>query len=201
MKKMKIALTGGIGSGKSTVAEMIAEEGFPVFSCDDIYKRLSEDTEYAKKIETAFPGTTGEGKINKVKLSQIVFHDKRALKKLDSIAHPLVMEKLEKQMNEAQSSLVFAEVPLLFEGNFEDRFDKILVVLREKKDRIAAVAKRDGLNESSVIARINSQYDYDRFFSVASSQSEKIYILKNNSDQKSLKFSVNAVLRSLKGLL
>ena len=162
MQNTKIAVTGGIGSGKSTVAELLRSKGLPVFSCDEIYHKLIKQKDYLAAIEARFPNTTKDGKLLKEKLSQIVFTDKDALEALNSITHPLIIKELEKEMEEVQAPFVFAEVPLLFEGKFDSRFDRILVVLREKHSRIHAIMKRDRLKETCIIARMNNQFDYDR---------------------------------------
>ena len=142
MDTIKIAVTGGIGSGKSSVTKIIREKGFPVFSCDEINKQLLTKKDYINRIEKIFPEAVEGGKIIKSRLAEIVFSDETALKKLNSVSHPLIMNELNRQMN-SRKGLVFAEVPLLFEGGYEDLFHKIIVVCREKEQRILSVMQRD----------------------------------------------------------
>ena len=161
MDTIKIAVTGGIGSGKSSVTKIIREKGFPVFSCDEINKQLLTKKDYINRIEKIFPEAVEGEKIINSRLAEIVFSDETALKKLNSVSHPLIMNELNRQMN-SRKGLVFAEVPLLFEGGYEDLFHKIIVVCREKEQRILSVMQRDHSDREAVLSRISRQYDYSQ---------------------------------------
>ena len=107
-----IAITGGIGSGKSTVAKIISREGYPVFSCDEIYNELLCRREFLNKIAQEFEGVLNpDGTLDRVKLSEKVFIDKAELEKLNSITHPAIMEEVFKRS--AGYKISFTEVPLL----------------------------------------------------------------------------------------
>ncbi len=161
MDTIKIAVTGGIGSGKSSVTKIIREKGFPVFSCDEINKQLLTKKDYINRIEKIFPEAVEGEKIINSRLAEIVFSDETALKKLNSVSHPLIMNELNRQMNSCKG-LVFAEVPLLFEGGYENLFHKIIVVCREKEQRILSVMQRDHSDREAVLSRISRQYDYSQ---------------------------------------
>ena len=161
MDTIKIAVTGGIGSGKSSVTKIIREKGFSVFFCDEINKQLLTNKDYINRIEKIFPEAVEGGKIIKSRLAEIVFSDETALKKLNSVSHPLIMNELNRQMN-SRKGLVFAEVPLLFEGGYENLFHKIIVVCREKEQRILSVMQRDHSDREAVLSRISRQYDYSQ---------------------------------------
>ena len=161
MDTIKIAVTGGIGSGKSSVAKIIREKGFSVFFCDEINKQLLTNKDYINRIEKIFPEAVEGEKIIKSRLAEIVFSDETALKKLNSVSHPLIMNELNRQMNSCKG-LVFAEVPLLFEGGYENLFHKIIVVCREKEQRILSVMQRDHSDREAVLSRISRQYDYSQ---------------------------------------
>ena len=120
--KKKIAITGGIGSGKSTVLHIFGEMGYPIFSCDEIYREIIDTAEYVKKIEMTFPRCVVDGKVDRKLLASTVFGNGEALEKLNAIAHPLIMQRLLEEMKNCTSEKVFAEVPLLFEGNYEALF-------------------------------------------------------------------------------
>ena len=182
----KIAITGGIGSGKSTVLKILKDEGFSVFSCDEIYKEILSDKEYIQKICLAFPSVIENNAINKKKLADIIFNNKEKRALLDSIAHPLIMGRLREKMSQ-ENGLVFAEVPLLFESGYEHMFDGVIVVQRSINDRIHAVAARDKLGENEVISRINSQYNYDMLEMDATKNEGFIQILYNNQSIEDLK--------------
>jgi dephospho-CoA kinase len=111
----KIAITGGIGSGKSTVSNILKVKGYPVYSCDEIYAELVNSKIYIDEIKKVFPTAVKQGKIDKKCLAEIIFSDKQERTRLNEIAHPLIMQTLLARMNESDSQIVFAEVPLLLE--------------------------------------------------------------------------------------
>lgn len=189
MEKKKIAVTGGIGSGKSTVAEYIREEGFPVFFCDQINAELWQNKEYLDGIEKIFPEL---GEPDKERIAERVFSDKDALGRLNAYAHPKIMDELKRRMEETDSSLVFAEVPLLFEGGYERDFDKTVIVLRKEDFRIAAAASRDGLPPESIRSRIENQFAYDRLL-----PADNRIFLENDGSLADLKRKVRLLLTSL----
>ncbi len=156
---MKIAITGGIGSGKTTVAEIIAEQGYNVVSCDKIYQNLLNDESFLNLLSAEFEGVVNNGTLNRAKLADEVFGNAEKLKKLNSLTHPMIMDKAFSYMQ--SKGLNFCEVPLLFEEGYENCFDRVIVVLREKDSRISAVGKRDNIDRNKIIKRINNQVDYD----------------------------------------
>lgn len=158
--KKKIAVTGGIGSGKSTVLSLLEDAGYPVYSCDKIYQSLAEEVGYVEKIKSIFPSVVANGQIDRARLAKLVFSDAMAREKLNTIAHPLIMERLLAEMNNDDAMLCFAEVPLLLEGDYCRLFDAIIVVLRPMENRVEAVCKRDRQQKENVLARMRAQFDY-----------------------------------------
>jgi dephospho-CoA kinase len=125
-----LGLTGSLGMGKSTTAQMFAEEGVPVHDADAVVHRLYEG-EAAAPIEAAFPGTTGGGKVDRDKLGKQVLGDPAALKRLESIVHPLVAQARERFLAEAASSgagVALLDIPLLYETGGDKRCDAVVVV-------------------------------------------------------------------------
>lgn len=182
MRKQKyVAVTGGIGSGKSTLCSMLKSKGYPVFSCDEIYKQVIVSPDFVAKIEKAFPSAVQNGKIDRKTLSEIVFDDEGALATLNALSHPAVMENLKAEMQKSESEVVFAEVPLLFEGNYQKRFDFVLIVEREEDSRISAVVKRDDTTKEAVLKRIASQIDHSKIAS-----SDAVFKLNNDGDLQGL---------------
>lgn len=196
MAYKKIAVTGGIGSGKSTVCKIIKNSGYSVYSCDKIYEDLLGEDAYVSAIRGTFPEAVVDGRIDKNKLSSIVFSDATARERLNAVAHPLIMQKLLSQMDDGEG-LVFAEVPLLFEGKFEDLFDEIIVVVRNTEDRIRAVCMRDNLTRAEVEKRMRAQFDYDLDVSLAYLKKISAHVIKNEGDSSDLTASVSLVLQRL----
>lgn len=157
---IKIAITGGIGSGKSAVSDIIREQGFPVISCDEIYGELIEKGGLTQKIAEVFDGVlTANGRLDKKKLSEIVFDNPSALEKLNSVTHPEIMKAVFGKLKNYE--LGFCEVPLLFENGLQNSFDGVIVVLRNEEDRIKSVMERDSIDRLSVQKRIKSQFNYN----------------------------------------
>lgn len=192
----KIAITGGIGSGKSAVCRILKERGYPVFSCDEINRALLSEKSYLDGLCALFPACVKDGKLNKAALSALVFSDKEALKTLNAYAHPRISERLRRDMEGAEKTC-FAEVPLLFESGMTKQFDCAIVVLRNKEERIRAVVARDGLTAEQAEARMKQQFDYD------GPLPDGCLAIKNDGDETALCNKVDDVLEALKehGLL
>lgn len=156
---IRVAITGGIGSGKTTVAKIINEQGYKVISCDEVYEELLCDRAFTDKLLNCF-GTEifYKGKVDKKKLAEIVFSDNDKLVKLNGLTHPAIMAEVMKRTE--NTALSFCEVPLLFENGFEKFFDEIIVVMRNERERVKSVVKRDSISEKDVYKRINAQLDY-----------------------------------------
>lgn len=187
---MRIAVTGGIGSGKSAVCGILREEGYPVFSCDEITRELQEDPAYLREVEAAFPGTVEGGRLDRKKLAGEVFSDPVKLARLNGLAHPRIMETLRLRME--RHAVSFAEVPLLFESGHEGDFGAVIVVWRDREERIAAVMGRDGATREEVTARMDSQADYARIV-----REGRYPVLRNDGDLLALKKSLDALLGRL----
>ena len=197
MSKQYVALTGGIGSGKSLAAQFLREMDYPVFSCDELYKEVVQSSEYIQKLKILFPTAVQDGKVNRKTLSEIVFNDEERLKQLNSLAHPLIMDLLLQKMKACSEGLVFAEVPLLFEGNFEKLFDRVIYIARDKSQRVQAVLQRDGLSVEDVEKRIQRQFDGDTVSGQERLKKCNAIVIYNNGDKESLKEKILETLPSL----
>ena len=196
MAKKRIAITGGIGSGKSTVLALLREMDYAVFSCDDIYADLLKDADYIQKIQAVFPAVVKNGSIDKKALSETVFSNEQKRKKLNEIAHPLIMQSLFEKMNE-QNGVVFAEVPLLFEGGYSSKFDGVIVVMREKQGRIEAITMRDNISKIQAEQRIKAQFDYDSPLAQKMFLETNAFLLNNNLSQTELKENLCEILQKI----
>lgn len=186
--KMYVAVTGGIGSGKSTVIKMIGERGFHVYSADEAARNIYDDPLVKAKVRTVFPECFSGDVPDRKKLAEEVFADRNKLERLNNITHPAIMEKLFVQAESDSDRVIFFEIPLLFESGYEGRFDKVIVVMRDKSLRINSVMRRDGLSEEQVKARIANQIDYEKIQKTAHT------IIYNNGDLPSLRNRVNGIL-------
>lgn len=189
---LKVAITGGIASGKSTVSEYLTSVGYKVYSADKIYADLLSDENVVKKISN-FIGVPpknefGRNVLDKKAVSEKVFTDKGLLDKLNSYTHALVYAKINEIIDNTKENMVFFEIPLLFESKREDIFDKVIVILRNKTKRIAAAKKRDGLTEEETLLRIKNQIDYDN------SDFSKHTVIYNDDDTKSLCLKVKRIV-------
>lgn len=187
---MRIAITGGIGSGKSTVANIVREKGYPVFSCDEIYGELLKDSRFLVGLAQNFgPRILTDGKLNRKALAEIVFGDKEALKRLDDLVHPEIMKEALRRTEGL--ALSFCEVPLLFENGFEKLFDDVVVVLRAKDARLQSIMLRDHITQKDADSRINSQYNYDL------NEFTKYYVIHNDTNLDDLRLKTEQILTKI----
>ncbi len=198
MDKIRVAITGGIGSGKSLALQYLSDMEYPVFSCDEIYKEVIQSKQYIEQIALFFPSAVINDVIDRKKLAKLVFDDQDKRDQLNRIAHPMIIKVLNAQMDMCSSSLVFAEVPLLFEGNYEKNFDKIIYIYRDKQARISNVMARDGLSQIEVEKRISTQFDPDQEEGKARLQETGAYVIKNNGAPHDLKEKLLEIISSMK---
>ncbi len=177
---IKVAVTGGIGSGKSTVAEIIARQGYKVVSCDKIYSGLLSEGIFNAAYTAEFGAVLDEnGKVDRKKLAAAVFGDEGKLRRLNEITHTKIIEKaLEETTGER---IAFCEVPLLFEGGYENLFDSVIVVLRDRQQRVNSVMSRDNISRLEVEKRLKYQVNYDNL------DFEKYYVIHNDGDFDNLR--------------
>ena len=154
-----LGLTGSIGMGKSTTARMFAEAGVPVHDSDEAVHRL-----YAGKaaplVEAAFPGTTDAGVVDRTKLGERVLGDASALRRLESIIHPLVRADADAFLarhRAAGAPLAVLDIPLLFETGGRNRVDKVVVVTAPAEVQRARVLARPGMSEEKLAAILAKQ--------------------------------------------
>ena len=157
---MKVGLTGGIGAGKSTVADMFSKLGAVVIRSDELARQVIEpNTPGFQKVLSRFGNQILQenGSIDRQKLAQIVFNDKNSLKDLEEIIHPLVRNKTSELIgSQTQETIVVNEVPLLLEKKMEKMFDFLVVVISSEKNRINRLQKR-GISEPEAKKRMSLQ--------------------------------------------
>ncbi|MEO5583926.1 MAG: dephospho-CoA kinase [Flavobacteriales bacterium] len=158
---LKVGVTGGIGSGKSTVCRMFSVLGIPVFSSDDEGKRLlAEDPEVRNALIAAFgAGIFVHDALDRKALGALVFNDRDALDRLNAIVHPAVREAFSAWAEKQQAPYVINEAAILVETGAYKQLDHLLVVDAPEAERIARVMRRDGTTEEQVRARMSNQAD------------------------------------------
>ena len=163
---MKVGLTGGIGAGKSTVADLFSKRGAVVIRSDELARQVVEpETPGFKQVTSRFGNeiVNDEGSIDRAKLAQVVFNDDVALKDLENIVHPLVRERTNQLMSEQTSeTIIVNEIPLLLEKKMESLFDFLVIVISSEKNRLERLSQK-GVLEDQAKARMAKQVnDQDR---------------------------------------
>lgn len=154
-----LGLTGSIGMGKSTTARLFAEAGVPVHESDAAVHRLYEG-EAAPTIAAAFPGTVVDGKVDRDKLAACVLGDPAALRRLESIVHPLVRAAADRFLSEARASgakIAVLDIPLLFETGGENRVDAVVVVTAPPETQRQRALERPGMTVEKFEAIVAKQ--------------------------------------------
>ena len=158
---MIVGLTGGIGSGKSTVARFFMQLGVPVYFADLEAKKLMHTSlELKKRIIELFGDMAYKKEIlNSSFIAEIVFKDQRKLQRLNEIVHPAVKEDFEHWVQLQKTPYVIQENPLIFEKQSVGDFDAVITVTAPKQSRIQRVIDRDGLTENQILDRMSNQMD------------------------------------------
>ena len=147
-----LGLTGSIGMGKSTTAKLFAEAGVPVYDADAAVHKIYEG-EAAPAIEAAFPGTTVDGKVDRMRLSARVLHNPAAIKQLEQIVHPMLGASRNKFLEDAERSgapVAVVDVPLLFETGGEKRVDAVVVVTTTPEAQRERILARDNMTNEKL---------------------------------------------------
>ncbi|MCQ2387299.1 MAG: dephospho-CoA kinase [Clostridia bacterium] len=192
-KNTLIAITGGIGSGKSFVSDILKSLNYPVVSCDNVCNNLYKKQSVKRKIKKIFPSAVS-GKffltVDKKEISKHAFSDKE---KYDALCTYLTQLTFDKTMKIAKrkKGKVFVEVPLLFEFNKQDLFDKVIVLKRNLEDRIESVKKRSNLSEEEIKKRIATQFDYEKI------DSSKYIILENDGALENRKEEILNLIKNI----
>ena len=155
----KIGITGGIGSGKSVVSNLFTLEGIPVYRADDESKRLTDTSLVIREKLTALIDDSiySNDKLDRQRLATLIFDDEALLKKVNGIIHPEVKRDFRQWVEKQVSDCCALESAILFESNFEQEVDAILLVCAPVELRLKRVQLRDGVSEAEVLKRMNRQ--------------------------------------------
>lgn len=157
---IKIGITGGMGSGKTTLSNILKNMGFPVYNTD---KAAAEIMKSEEKIISKIKKIFGEdiydesGILDKKKLASLIFKDVEKLEAVNRLIHPEVMRDFKKWYESRTEDMVFCESAILFESGWENEFDYILCVTADIDKRIERIRKRDGISREAVMERLKNQ--------------------------------------------
>lgn len=193
-----VGITGGIGSGKSTVSDYITELGYPVLNSDNKAKELYIENEELKSQLIKEFGSDfylEDGNINKPYISNLIFGEtkesKNNLAKLNSIVHPLVIQthidEIDKLVEEGET-IIFVESALIFEINMQDAYNYVICVISDKDKVIERLLKKGNLTKEQILDRINNQ------LSPEEKKKKSDFVINNNSTIEALKESTQFII-------
>lgn len=188
-----IGLTGGIGSGKTTLATYMQSLGIPVFIADEEAKKLMQSAEVLREIQAVFGEVVFKnGQLNRQELASIVFAKPEKLNQLNGIIHPVVKNQFKIWLDQHQSEpFVVYEAAILFESGSYQNCDAIITITAPLEDRIARVMQRDNSSREQVLNRINAQW-------TDAQRAAKSNFVIENIEPKIAKLQFDEILKILK---
>ena len=192
---MKVGLTGGIGSGKSTVAKILLELGFPVYNSDKRAKWLMNNDSILKNNISSIFGENSyiNGVLNTNFISNIVFSNPDKIVQLNSLVHPSVSKDFDKWLKlNISHNIIFKEAAILIESGAYLKMNKIILIESRNDLKIERILKRDSTDFDSVKKRMDSQS------SDIKNKKYVDYIIENNETLESLNTKVNLVIQQIK---
>jgi dephospho-CoA kinase len=196
-----VGLTGGIGSGKSIVAEMFKDEGAYVIDFDFLARLVVEPGKAAWRDIIAYFGTeilNPDKTLNRSALAEIVFSDQKSRKALEKFTHPRIFEERNTLVNAIKekdpSSIVIIDIPLLFELSFKEKFDKVILVYVCRDVQLKRMMERDGLKRQEAEKRLQAQLPIDEKRSLADC------IINNEGSLENTRDQVRKIIRELREL-
>jgi dephospho-CoA kinase len=191
---MRVGLTGGIGAGKSTVADLFAQRGAVVIRADEIARQVVEKaTSGFDQVVSRFGNSIldNEGNIDRAKLAAIVFSEQKSLEDLENIIHPLVRQETNRIMEkQTPETIIINEIPLLLEKNMQSLFDYLVIVISSEKNRLARLVNI-GFTQDQVKARMAKQVDDE------TRRASADYLIINDGDINQLENDVEKIWQSL----
>ncbi len=192
---MIVGLTGGIGSGKSTVAKMFAELGIPVYDSDMEAKELMVAS---NEVKTAITQLLGEEAydnygLNRPYIANKVFKDPELLEKLNAIVHPAVRKHFLDWVERQESPYVIQETALIFENDAQDKYDYTILVTAPVETRIQRVIERDNVEGQAVVDRMKNQLDDEQKVDLANFSLKNLELDKTRRKVKELHLKLLAL--------
>jgi dephospho-CoA kinase len=191
-----VGLTGGIGSGKSTIAEMIRGHGIPVMDADLVAREVvAPDQPAFREIAAAWPEVIArDGTLDRLRMGEVIFSDEGAKARLEAITHPRIWERITEQAStlaEAGHRLVFLEAALLVETGLYLRLDGLVVVAASEANQVQRVMTRDACSREHALARVRAQQPLAEKLRVAS------HVIDNDGTLEITRRQLADILRAL----
>lgn len=177
---IKVGITGGIGSGKSTACKVFRAMGIPVFDADSVAKQLMDtDLVIREQLIQLFGSSVYQSNqtIDRKYLAGIVFNDPSSLEQLNAIIHPAVRNEFEVWCQTQQSPYIIHEAAILFESGFYKMMDKTIAVVTDEAERIERVMKRNAMTEEQIRLRIRNQWTDEQRIKLAD------FVIGNNDNE------------------
>ncbi len=198
-KIFTVAITGGIGSGKSTFSEFLREKDYPVIFADDLSKDLLKNSKDVKKeiIELFGSAAYNGSEINTDFLAMEVFSDPHKLQKINSILHPKVIEQINREVEELKKNnkLIFVEAALVYEANIENFFDYVVLITADEEIKKQRTVESKKFSSEEFDKRIQNQIKDEEKSKRAD------FIFFNNTTRNDLKIKADLLLMTLNSLL
>ena len=190
-----VALTGNYGMGKSSVTALFSDCGACTLDSDAIVAELLRKKAVIEKISTLLGPEilNADHRLNKKIVADIIFHNKAAQKKIEALLHPLVFQAMDASIKRlrADDGVVIVEVPLLFEGKFQKRFDRTITVYTNQKTALARL-KKAGVSRKDALARLHAQMDIRNKKRLAD------YVIDNSGTRQQVRVQVRKVYKALR---
>ena len=189
-----LGLTGGIGSGKSMVAQMFARLGAVVIDADQLAREVVEPGQPAlQEIAATFGSDVllPDGRLNRPKLAGIIFADAAERAKLDAITHPRIRARMDEEIKVRRSGpgVLIADIPLLYENDRTQTVEKVIVVWVDPKTQLLRIRQRDGLSADAARQRIDAQMPLD------AKRDRADYVIDNSGSRDDTRRQVEAIYR------
>ncbi|HRE11835.1 MAG TPA: dephospho-CoA kinase [Ignavibacteria bacterium] len=188
-QRLKIGITGGIGSGKSLACRYLEEMGYKVIYADRIAKDLyASNKTLLKKLARTFGSEilNADGSLNRSNARKIIFSNKRNIKRVNSIVHPFVFAETDRIVSKIKSRVLFFEAAIMFESGSYKGMDHVVLIYANKETRIKRIISRDGVRRADVLRLMKMQLDERQKLKRAD------FVIKNNSKPNDLKKSIKA---------
>ncbi len=188
---MIIGLTGGIATGKSTVSKTLRDLNITVIDADKIAHKVLIREDVKQKLVNKFSNSVldSDGNINRKKLGQIVFDDKKKLRELEEITHPKILDIIKKKIdNYDKQELIVLDAPLLFETSLDEIVDETWVVYTGQETQIERLKSRDGLEREEALKRIKAQMP------LAIKKEKADILIENEGSIQALKDKINKLV-------